>query len=101
MKVDGTNGANGDSENIGANDDNNDPLETIMMHWSYNGGNVDNSANGNNGSKGVNGVNGENNSIGDVGTNGCIGTDGFIGTSFVIGTNGTIEWRFYIRHCCH
>ena len=39
MKVDGT---NGDSSNIGANGDNDDPLETIMIHWSYNGGDVDN-----------------------------------------------------------
>ena len=33
---------NGNSGNIGANDD---PLDTIMIHWSYNGGNVDNNAN--------------------------------------------------------
>ena len=51
---------NGDSGNIGANGDNDDPLETMVIHWSYNGGSVDNSANGDNGSNGDNGVNGEN-----------------------------------------
>ena len=54
---------NGDSGNIGANSDNDDPLETMMIHWSYNGGNCDN---------------------GDDGSNGDIGTNDFI---------GTIDWR--------
>ena len=31
---------NGDSGNIGAKCDNEDPLETKMIHWSYNGRNV-------------------------------------------------------------
>ena len=45
----------GNSVNIGANGDNDDPLETMMIHWSYNG---DNNANGDNGFNGVNGANG-------------------------------------------
>ena len=73
---------NGDSANIGANGENDDPLETRMIHWSYNGGNVDNNANGENG---FNGDNGENNSIGDIGTNGFIGISG--------GVIGIIEWQ--------
>ena len=77
MKVDGTNGDQWRQWR---------PLKTIMMHWSYNGGNVINNAYGDNGSDGDNGFNGENNSIVDIGTN------GFIGTSGIIGTNGTIEW---------
>ena len=61
---------NGDSGNIGVNDD---PLETIIICWPYNGGNVDNNANG------------------DFGSNGSSG---------VIGTNGIIEWQcvFHILH---
>ena len=62
---------NGDSGNIGANSDNDDPLETMMIHWSYNGGNCDNY---------------------DNGSNGDIGTNGFIGTSSVISTNRSIDW---------
>ena len=53
---------NGDSGNIGDNDD---PLETMMIYWSYNGTNGDNIANGDN---------------------------GIIDSSGVIGANGTIEW---------
>ena len=78
---------NGNSGNVGANCDIYDPLETMFIHWSYNGGNVDNNTNGNNGFNSDNGVNGENNFIGDINTN------GFIGTSGVIGTNGSIEWQ--------
>ena len=85
---------NGDSFNIGANGDNDDPLETMMIHWSCYGGYVENSANGDNGSNGDNGVIGENNSIGDIGAH------GFICTSGVIGTNGTIEWQC-VLHISH
>ena len=82
----------GNSGNISANGDSDDPLDTIMIHWSYNGGNVDNNANDNNGSNGNNGVNHENNSIGNIGTNGSSGV--------VHGTNGIIEWQcvFHISH---
>ena len=69
---------NGDSGNIGTNGEIDDPLETMVIHWSYNGGSVDNSANGDNGSNGDNGVNGENDSIGDIVTNGIIGTSGAV-----------------------
>ena len=41
---------NSDSGNIGANGVNDYPLEKMMIHWSYNGGNVDNNACGDNGS---------------------------------------------------
>ena len=77
MKVDGT---NGDSGNIGANDD---PLETIMIQRPYKGGKY---ANGDNGFDGENSIN-------DIGTNGLIGTSGVIGTTewrwIVICTNGS------------
>ena len=59
---------NGDSGNIGANGTNDDPLETITIHWSYNGTNGDNNANGDNGDNGDNGVNGENKSNGKMAT---------------------------------
>ena len=72
-------GTNGD---IGANDD---PLETVMIHWSYNGGNVDNNAIDDKYDN--NGENAENNSIGDIGDIGTIVSHG------VIGTDGIIEWR--------
>ena len=60
----------GDIGNITANGNNNDPLETMMIHWSYYGVNGDNNASGNNG------ANDDNN---------CV--------SGVIGTNSIIEWR--------
>ena len=69
---------NGDSSNI-TNGDNDDPLKKMMIHWSYNGGNVDNKANGD---------------------NGFIGSSGFIGTSGVIGTNGINEWQC-VLHISH
>ena len=43
---------NCDSGNIGANSDNSDPLETMVMPWSYNGANSDNNGNGDNGFNG-------------------------------------------------
>ena len=72
---------NGDNCNIGTNGNCDDPLERIMIHWSYNGGNVDDNTNDNIGSNGNNGVNGENDSISDIGN---IGTNG---------SSGVIEWR--------
>ena len=56
----------GDSGNIGANGTNDDLMETMIVHWSYNGTSGDNNAHRDNG------VNGENNSYGDggnIGTN--------------------------------
>ena len=41
---------NGDNGTIGANGSNDDPFETMMIHWSYNGSNDDNGFNGDNGS---------------------------------------------------
>ena len=40
---------NRDSGNIGANGNNDDPLETMMIHRSYNGTNGDNNTDGDNG----------------------------------------------------
>ena len=46
MKVDGTNDDQWRcSGNIGADGDNDDQLETIMINWPYNGGNDDSNAN--------------------------------------------------------
>jgi hypothetical protein len=39
---------NGDNGTIGANGTNDDPFETMMIHWSYNGPNGDNGFNGDN-----------------------------------------------------
>ena len=80
MKVDGAKGDQWQQWRLYGDKD--DPLKTMMIHWSYNGGSVDNHANGDSGFTGNNGVNGKNNSI---------GTNDFIVTSGVIGTNGTIE----------
>ena len=59
MKGDVTNGDNG---TIGANEANDDPFETIMIHWSYNGSNDDNGSN--NGNK-YNNSNDDRGKIGD------------------------------------
>ena len=40
---------NGDNGAIGANRANDDPFETMMIHWSYNGDNGDNGDNDFNG----------------------------------------------------
>ena len=40
---------NGDNGTIGANGANDDPFETMMIHWSYNGSNSDNGSNDDNG----------------------------------------------------
>jgi hypothetical protein len=53
---------NGDNGIIGANGANDDPFETMMIHWSYNGSNGDH---------GFNGDNGNNNSNGDSGNIGA------------------------------
>ena len=45
---------NGDNSNIGANSDNNDPLETMIIHKSYNGAHRNNNANRDNGAYGKN-----------------------------------------------
>ena len=42
---------NGDNGTIGANGANDDPFETMMIHWSYNGFNGDNGFNCDNGFK--------------------------------------------------
>ena len=55
--------SNGDNGTIGANEANDDPFETIMIHWSYNGFNDDN------GSKGDNGNNNSNGDSGNIGDN--------------------------------
>ena len=67
---------NGDNGTIGANGSNDDPFETMMIHWSYNGSNGDNGFNGDNGSNDDNGSNGDN------------GTNNFNGNSGIIGANG-------------
>ena len=51
---------NGDNGTIGANGANDDPFETIMVHWSYSGSNDNNGSNGDNGSNDGNGSNGDN-----------------------------------------
>ena len=67
---------NGDNGTIGANGANNDPFETMMIYWSYNGSNGDDGFNGDNGfndDNGFNGDNGNNNSnfdSGNIGANG-------------------------------
>ena len=57
-------GTNGDSGNIGTNGDHDDPLETRMVLWLYNGGNVDTTANGDND------FDGDSGNIGTIGDNG-------------------------------
>ena len=52
---------NGDNGTISANDD---PFETMMIHWSYNG---DNGSNGDNCSNGDNGTNNFNDDSGNIG----------------------------------
>ena len=49
---------NGDNGTIGANGSNDDPFETMMIHWSYNGSNGDNGSNDDNGFNDDNGSNG-------------------------------------------
>ena len=51
---------NGDNGTIGANGSNDDPFETMMIHWSYNGSNGDNGSNDDNGFNDDNGSNGDN-----------------------------------------
>ena len=46
---------NGDDGTIGANGADDDPFETMMIHWSYNGSNDDNGSNGDNGNNNSNG----------------------------------------------
>ena len=63
---------NGDNGTIGANGSNDDPFETLMIHWSYNGSNGSNSDNGfndDNGSNGDNGNNKSNDDSGNIGDN--------------------------------
>ena len=67
---------NGDNGTIDANGANDDPFETMMIHWSYYGSNGDNGFNGDNGSNDDNGSNGDN------------GTNNFNGDSGNIGANG-------------
>ena len=68
---------NGDNGTIGANGANDDPFETMMIHWSYNGSNGSNGDNGFNGDydfnddNGFNVDNGNNNSNGDSGNIGA------------------------------
>ena len=119
-KVDGANGNgdyNGDSGNIGANGDNNDPWETLMIHWSFNCANRDNNVNRDNDANGYNhanrdsGTNSDNDADEENGSNcnngnivlklwwhnGNIGTKcvlafkGFIGSYGFIGTSGGIR----------
>ena len=73
----GENRSNGDSCNIGANDDNDDLKETMMIHRLNNGANGDNNTNGDNG---------ENNSNGDIGNIGANVATLAIGIIFAIGT---------------
>ena len=61
---------NGDNGTIGANGSNDDPFETMMIHWSYNGSNGDNGSNDDNGSNGDNGTNNFNGDSGNIGANG-------------------------------
>ena len=49
---------NGDNCTIGANGANDDPFETMMIHWSYNRSNGDNGCNGDNGNNNSNGDSG-------------------------------------------
>ena len=55
---------NGDNGTIGANEANDDPFETMMIYWSYNGSNGDNGFNGDNGNNNFNG------DSGNIGANG-------------------------------
>ena len=55
---------NGDNGTIGATGANDDPFETMMIHWSYNGFNDDNGFNGDNGN------NNSNDDSGYIGANG-------------------------------
>ena len=63
---------NGDNGTIGANEANDDPLETMMIHWSYKGSNGDNGFNGDNC---FNGDTGNKNSNGDSGNIGASGNN--------------------------
>ena len=55
---------NGDNGPIGANGANDDPSETMMIHWSYNVSNGDNGSNSDTGNKNSNG------DSGNIGANG-------------------------------
>ena len=55
---------------IGAHGANDDPFETMMIHWSYNGSNGDNGFNDANGFNGDNGNNNFNGDSGNIGANG-------------------------------
>ena len=58
---------NGDNDTIGANGANyDDPFETMMIHWSYNGSNGDNGFNDDNGSNGDSGNNNSNDDRGKI-----------------------------------
>jgi hypothetical protein len=61
---------NGDNGTIGANGANDDPFETMMIHWSYNCSNGDNGSNDDNGFNGDNGNNNPNDDSGYIGANG-------------------------------
>ena len=63
---------NGDNGDIGANGDKDDPFETMVIHWWYNGPNGDNDSDGDNNSNG---------DSGNIGASGAIGDSGNIGTS--------------------
>ena len=67
---------NGDYGTIGANGSNDDPFETMMIHWSNNESNGDNGFNGDNGSNDDNGTNGDNGTNNFNGDSGNIGADG-------------------------
>ena len=54
---------NCDNGTIGANGANDDPFETMMIHWSYNGFNDDNGNNNSNGDSGNIGANGDNDDL--------------------------------------
>ena len=66
---------NGDNGTVDANGANDDPFETMMIHWSFNGSNGDNSFDGNTGDYNFNGDCGNAN-IGANGDNGNIGANG-------------------------
>ena len=62
-----TNDGNG---TIGVNGANDDLFETMMIHWSYNGSNVDNGFNDDNGSSDDTDNNNFNGDSGNIGANG-------------------------------
>ena len=62
---------NCDNGTIGANEANDDPFETMMIHWSYNGYNGSNGDYDFNDDIGFNVDNGNNNSNGDGGNIGA------------------------------